>query len=341
MKHINGETNVKTLRFGSGSIKGIGKEIGRFLVTTMEIPWALVKNEIGGQPEEVIFINNVDQDNLDKLLLKIPDIDAVIGIGGGMAVDAAKYFSWRRDVRLISIPTIVSVDAFLTPAAGVRCNNRVIYIGNSSPDPLVIDYDIIRTAPKTLNIAGIGDLLSIHTASFDWQHAENNTKSEYPFSQDMILSGKKIINNLYNNIDEIKNVTNRGIDAIVEGYMHLNTICLPAGHFRIEEGSEHYLFYELEERLKRSFIHGHIVGLGIFCMSQLQNNQSDYIIEFMNNVGLDYHPQTMKIKKNDLVSSLLNLNNFVKENTHLWFTIINTEKINNNWVQEITKNLIF
>ena len=49
----------------------------------------------------------------------------------------------------------------------------------------------------------------------------------------------------------------------------------------------------------------------------------------------------MKIKKHDLVSSLLNLNNFVKENTHLWFTIINTEKINNNWVQEITKNLIF
>ena len=82
MKHINGETNVKTLRFGSGSIKGIGKEIGRFLITTMEVPWALVKNEIGGQPEEVIFINNVDQDNLDKLLLKIPDIDAVIGIGG-------------------------------------------------------------------------------------------------------------------------------------------------------------------------------------------------------------------------------------------------------------------
>ena len=76
-------------------------------------------------------------------------------------------------------------------------------------------------------------------------------------------------------------------------------------------------------------------------MSQLQNNQSDYIIEFMNNVGLDYHPQIIKIKKDDLVSSLLNLNNFVKENTHLWFTIINTEKINNNWVQEITKNLIF
>jgi len=341
MKHINGETNVKSLRFGSGSIKGIGKEIGKFVVTTMEVPWKLVKNDIGGQPEGVIFIDTVDQDALNKLLLTIPDIDSVVGIGGGMAVDAAKYFSWKRDVRLISIPTIVSVDAFLTPAAGVRFKNKVIYVGNSSPDPLIIDYDIIRTAPKTLNIAGIGDLLSIHTASFDWQHAEKNTQSEFPYSPDAVLSGKKIINNLYNNIDEIKNVTNRGIDAIVEGYMHLNTICLPAEHFRIEEGSEHYLFYELEERLKRSFIHGHIVGLGIYCMSQLQDNQSDYIIEFMDQVGLDYQPQEINIKKDDLVASLLNLKNYVIENSHLWFTIINTEEINNKWIEEITIRLNF
>ena len=176
-----------------------------------------------------------------------------------------------------------SVDTNLTSAfavgTGVRVNNRVKYVGNSSPDPLIIDYSIIRTAPKTLNIAGVGDLLSIHTASFDWEHAENNGLSEFPFTQDSVIAGQKIIDGLYNSIGEIKKVTNRGIDAIVEGYMYLNTICLPAGHFRIEEGSEHYLFYELEERLQRPFIHGHIVGLGIFCMSQLQKNNSEYKTE--------------------------------------------------------------
>ena len=61
----------------------------------------------------------------------------------------------------------------------------------------------------------------------------------------------------------------------------------------------------------------------------------------MDMVGLDYHPKAMRINKDDLVSSLLNLNNYVKENTHLWFTIINTREINNYWVQEITNNLNF
>ena len=35
MKQIKGITNVKSLRNGSGSIKGIGKEIGNFIL----LPW--------------------------------------------------------------------------------------------------------------------------------------------------------------------------------------------------------------------------------------------------------------------------------------------------------------
>lgn len=49
-----------------------------------------------------------------------------------------------------------------------------IFVGEASPDPLVVDYDIIRIAPIELNVAGIGDLLSIHTASFDWENAQKH-----------------------------------------------------------------------------------------------------------------------------------------------------------------------
>ena len=34
-------------------------------------------------------------------------------------------------------------------------------------------------------------------------------------------------------------MTDNGIDAIVNGYMEVNSICIPAGHYRMEEGSEH------------------------------------------------------------------------------------------------------
>jgi glycerol-1-phosphate dehydrogenase [NAD(P)+] len=296
---------------------------------------------LGKQPEKVIFIETMEEEWLKKELSLLPACDAVVGIGGGQAIDAAKYFSWKLDLPLISIPTILSVDAFVTPAAGIRKNHEVVYVGETSPDPLIVDFDILRTAPPSLNIAGIGDLLSMHTACYDWQHAENKGKSEFPFSQLDVVEAGKILESLYIEMGEIRKNSDRGLQAIVEGYMKLNTLCLPAGHYRIEEGSEHYLFYELEERLQRPFIHGHIIGLGIYLMSRLQENEHDKITQIMKEVALDYHPVSMGITRGDLKSSLLNLKEYVRSKPTLWYTCINDSDISESWIEEAFEDLQF
>jgi glycerol-1-phosphate dehydrogenase [NAD(P)+] len=278
---------------------------------------------------------------LDSQIEEMPPCDTIVGIGGGQAVDAAKYMSWKKGIRLVSIPTILSVDAFVTTAAGVRRNHSVVYVGESFPDPLIIDFDVIRTAPANLNIAGIGDLLSVHTATFDWELAESRGKSEYPFSKDNVSLARGVVANLESLLSEIRNNEDAGLKAIVEGYMKLNEVCMPAGHWRIEEGSEHYLFYELEERLKRSFIHGDIIGLGIYIMSRLQKNDPQRITTMMDYAGLDYQPKALHISRQDLEASLLNLKIFVTQNEHLWHTIINEAEIDKKWVDEVLNDLSF
>lgn len=341
MAQTKGDTNVLSLRTGQNCATNIGKEIGRFCVMTMEIPWKVTSEKIGGSPEAVIFIETMEEEWLDKMCEKLPVCDTVVGVGGGMAIDAAKYVSWKKGIRLVSIPTILSVDAFTTPAAGIRRNHEVLYVGQASPDPLVIDFGIIRTAPPELNIAGIGDLLSMHTASYDWTYANAKGKSEYTFSKEAIDKADKILNMLYGVLGDIKDNTDKGLMAIVEGYIDLNTICLPAGHFRVEEGSEHYLFYELEERLKRPFVHGYIVGMGIYLMSQLQNNRFSFIRDVMDEVALPYHPSILDIHRNDLIDSLLNLKKYVATRPKLWYTVINDSNITREWAEDAVKGLQF
>ena len=341
MQYFSLSTNVNELRIGNNSSKNIGKEIGKFVVSTMEIPWSIIKNELGKSPEKLINVTSVELSWIEKQIEDLPDFDTIVGIGGGMAIDVAKYISWKLNKRLVSIPTILSVDAFTTPAAGVRNNHDVEYLGTATPNPLIIDYNILRTAPKELNIAGVGDLFSIHTASFDWTYANSNGKSEYPFSDKAIEGGEKILEFIYNNIGSIRENNNNGLRAIVEAYISLNTICLPLDHFRIEEGSEHYLFYELEERLKRPFIHGNIIGLGIYLLSRLQNNDPKFITQMMNDSGLVYHPYSMNIDKKDLVDSLLNLKKFVGSKEKLWFTVIDDSDINIEWINENLSGLKF
>jgi len=336
-----GQTNITDLRVGRDSLSGLGNEIGRFVVTTMEIPWQLSKDKLGGNPEKVIMIESMEESWLDEMVATVPDCNAVVGIGGGQAIDAAKYISWKKGIRLITVPSIISVDAFVTPAAGIRRNHEVAYVGSSTPNPLVIDFNLLRTAPPELNIAGIGDLLSIHTGSFDWEYAQSRGKSEYLFSARDVAAGRNILEKIYTKLDDIRDNTDDGLMAIVEGYMTMNTICLPAGHYRIEEGSEHFLFYELEERLARPFVHGYIVGLGIYLMSQLQGNQFEMIKGVMDRVGLKYHPADLDIRKEDLLAALLNIKKYVASKPNIWFSVIDDSGITEEWALKAMEGLKF
>jgi len=338
--NIEGETNVRSSRFGSGTSEGLGEELGRFVVTTMPIPWQHAGPRVGGNPAAVLMADSMEFDVVDAQVAAAPDCDTVLAVGGGRAIDLGKYLAWKRGCRLVTVPSVLSVDAFVTPAAGLRRDSRVEYVGESTPDPLVIDYDLLRTAPDELNTAGAGDLYSIHTATRDWELAHTAGRDEHNFTPEAVATAREILADTIAAADEIRRATDQGLRAIVEGYMRVNTICLPAGHYRVEEGSEHYLFYELEERTGRPFIHGHIIGLGIYLLSHLQENDAQHITTAMRATGLKFQPADMQLSREELRASLLNLRAYV-EQSKLWYTAINEREVTEAWVEEMLAGLEF
>ena len=335
---INGQTNVTSQLFGRGTSNGLAASLGNFVVTTMPVPWQFVQERIGGTPLAVEMVDSMEISVVEEAIDRLPDCDTVLAVGGGRAIDFGKYMSWKRGCRLVSMPTVLSVDAFVTPKAGLRVDHRVEYLGESSPDPLVIDYDLLRLAPNELNIAGAGDLLSIHTATFDWELAEASGRSEYPFSADDVSKARQILAQVEKEADEIRTCTDRGLQAIVDGYMQVNTICLPADHYRVEEGSEHFLFYELEERLQRPFIHGQIVALGIYVMSRLQENRHEEVVALMDRLGLDYRPASLEIERDQLEASLLGLAGYVRQ-SGFWHSVIDERSIEPVWITKLCDDL--
>ena len=203
----------------------------------------------------------------------------------------------------------------MTPSAAVRRSSGVVYVDEASPDPLIIGSDLISTAPRGLNIA-VGDILSIHTATYDWELAHKAGKSKYPFSSDNIRRARSVLAEVMRKANDIATVSDTGIETLVKAYIAVNTICLPAGHYRVEEGSEHYLF-------QKTFIHGHIVGIGVYVMSQQQGNEPEGV-QFMETVGLKYHPRDMSMGRRQ---ALLGLGEFVRSRSDLWFTVIDQQPI--------------
>jgi glycerol dehydrogenase-like iron-containing ADH family enzyme len=147
-------TNIARVDYGKGSAENVARDYDSSLAVSMEVPWAQARERLGKPPRQVHLVKSVDFDAAEALVESAPAVEAVIGIGGGQAVDVAKYVAWRRGMRLALIPTIISTDAFATPAPGLRRGGNVAYLGEARAERLVIDYNLIKTAPARTHAGG-------------------------------------------------------------------------------------------------------------------------------------------------------------------------------------------
>ncbi len=319
-----------------GSVDGIGNSVGSYAVMTMDVPWNLVKGRIGGKPSSVTMITDLEHDYLDRLVRELPKVETVIGIGGGTTNDAAKYFAGKRKCALILVPTIVSVNAYATPAAAVREGGVVHYLGKISPQKVVIDYKAIQAAPKRLNTAGVGDIYSCRTALFDWKLSHERTGESY--DEKIAAGSQRILDNLVSNANEIKNVTEKGIDTIVELHLETNRLQELAGKPRPEEGSEHIYFYALEKLTGRGFVHGEVVGTGIYVITHFQSNEADAVAKVMDDLGLMFRPRDYGISHDEFVNTVLNMKQYSKENK-MFYSILDTIEISREDAEKLWEKL--
>ena len=138
--------NVKRLEFGRGIANNVGAQFGRYVVATMSIPWNVVSQRIGKPPAQVIEVTDMDLESAIALEASTPPCDTVVAVGGGQSMDMGKYIAWKRGIPLVNIPTIVSTNAYVTQAVGVRNRGKVEYIGEVTPELVLVDYELIRTA---------------------------------------------------------------------------------------------------------------------------------------------------------------------------------------------------
>ena len=158
----NSEENlmvVPKLHFGNTLIEEINPPEASYALITMEELWPLVKARFNRNPDVVLFMQDLDWYQLEAMERALPDIGAVMGLGGGMAQDAAKFIGWKRHIPVDEVVSITSVDASVTKSIAARAGGAVTYIGYKVPRHVFIDFSLIQSAPPRLNRAGVGDIL--------------------------------------------------------------------------------------------------------------------------------------------------------------------------------------
>ena len=291
-----------------------------FIVITMGDLWPIYKKKFAPSTK-VIFVESTDKKWLDNLILKLGNFCSIIGLGGGQAIDVAKYISWKINNPLFQFPTSLSVDAAFGHRSAVRIKNVVRYVGWSVPECVFIDLDIIKSAPIKINTAGIGDILCFITGVMDWEYARDKGKLEKQWAYDEELASISLskAQAVIDEYQEIKNMTDKGIKIMIDALKWGgSSYCSSGWNPRHIEGVEHLIFYSLEYHTKKIFLHGQAVCLGIVIGSLMHKQRSEELKNVINKIGVDIKPNSMNIDWNEVKHSLVNLKNFVEKSNLMW-----------------------
>ncbi|MFO8055803.1 MAG: iron-containing alcohol dehydrogenase [bacterium] len=326
------------LVFGRKVIAEHSREWMNALLITMPEVYEHARPLLAAEPGHLHFVESMDGETVEHAQAELPEADTVVGIGGGMALDMAKYVAYKRERQPVLAPSIASVDACVTNTVAIRDQGRVRYVGFVVPEAVLADFSLMQKAHPRLNRAGIGDILSIHTGSFDWKLAASRGKDDY--DEKTATSADYLVENLESRTEEIRKVSDHALKWLIEAYAEENRLCLEVGHSRPEEGSEHYFCYNLEYRTGRGFVHGELVCLGVHIMSRLQENDPGRVDRILEQAGVNFHPRQLGISRQEIFQALRTLPDYVNSEG-LPYSIINDRGLEEHVINEITRDLEF
>ncbi|MFC0525319.1 glycerol dehydrogenase [Pontibacillus salicampi] len=161
---------------GRNSIQEIGTHLqgfgNRAVLIADETVWKIAGNKVARYMQEanmdttnVVFNGESSTTEIDRIVQQSQQADAsiVIGIGGGKTLDTAKAVADQVNAYTVIIPTTASTDA-PTSALSVVYSEEGIFESyrfyQKNPDLVLVDSNIIASAPPRFLASGIADALA-------------------------------------------------------------------------------------------------------------------------------------------------------------------------------------
>lgn len=284
------------------------------IVLTQPEPWEMVRHLFPAQTQ-VHMVTTMEHRVVQEVTASFKPGSAVFGIGGGSAADHAKYVGWKTGMPLVIVPTILSVDAAYTKAIGVREGSKVRYVGEVYPDYLLIDFEILRSSPILLNRSGVGDLISIFTALWDWKEAGERVGEFY--DAEIAAHSQVLLDRLLAGATDIRDITDEGLRLMSDLYVGEVRLCEMVGNSRPEEGSEHYLAYCLESLTQGHYLHGQLVGVCVLIAGYVQGQDIEPMARFLKQIDLNCTLGAIGSNRTEMLKALTHIHTYVQMETQL------------------------
>ena len=277
--------NNAVIYFGNGLID----LFGRGIIENIE--------KAGVKILEYKELDTVDIDDIIELAFNIDaNAQVILGIGGGKVIDTAKYAAYLRKLPFISIPTSASSDGFSSASASLMVNGRRTSVPARMAYGIVVDTDILKSAPEKFIYSGIGDMVAKITSLYDWLF--ESQKGYSTMNDFSVMIAKKAVNSfVMTPFETIKDAL--FLKELVDSLAMSGIANEIAGGSTPTSGSEHLISHALDKMLAQPQLHGIQVGIATYLMSKVQDHRYVRVNAIFEKTGFWDYVSTLELNRDD------------------------------------------
>ncbi|RKZ27583.1 glycerol-1-phosphate dehydrogenase [bacterium] len=229
--------------------------------------------------------------------------DLIVGVGGGRVLDVSKLAGGETGIPFLSVPTTLSNDGIYSPVAVISFEDGIKSVQTELPLGIVIDVEVIKSAPGIYLLAGVGDLIANMSALKDWELAESEGREKleriaYLISRDAVESFVEFASNGYDVHSPIF------IERLSDGLLASGISMAIAGTSRPASGSEHLISHALDKILEKPLPHGIQTGMATLFTECLRGEDISLLKKTMEKLGFPASPEEVGIKKETFLKAV-------------------------------------
>lgn len=296
------------VRYGSGLV--LRESVGwpPYLAVATQTPWRVVQPYLGRRPVGTGIVRYLDWDHLEAVCRCLPgDADLVVGIGGGVSLDASKYVALRKDLPLVLVPTIASTGAIVHGALAKWKGRTTVPPASEWPycdaEHVLVDYELMLEAPEHLHTAGLGDILCGFAGVAEWRHeaARGRAPADYGRAVEPLLAWHRhLAEEFSRTLSGGGGMTAESVRFIVAGIQERDDRALVSPH---APGADHVLQLTIEQVCDRRLVHGEMTALGSVIVAWATEQHEEHL-DRLDRCRVRYRPADMGMTLDELRRSL-------------------------------------
>ncbi len=273
-----------------------------YAIVTTPSAYAAAKGHLVREPAGVVFAEWLDSAHQQDLSDQLPaGIELVIGLGGGKALDASKFVALDKDAELILVPTILSSGAIIH--GHVARWDGYQTVGDLDDWPWVdcqyvlVDVDVVLTAPDHLHTAGLGDILCSHAGLEEWRR---RAAFDPALAAQQVAYHESIATSFAATLDATGRMMAASVANIAQRIKERDSQQLKAP----TESGDHPFWIALEAANQRTWIHGELVALGAMIITWCCAGDTAGLAKRLDRCRVRWRPRQMGLERTALQKGL-------------------------------------